>query len=80
MNETGKKMHLFHQIVDDTGIHSATAETLFLLVDLETRRSSQLSESVGNKLQQLELDHKNHGKPDGTGRFVGQSVSSEGSN
>ena len=80
MNGTGKKMHLFHRIIDDTGKLSATAETLLLHVDLKTRRSSQPSESVGNKLQQLELDHKNHGIPDGAGRYVGQSVSSEGSN
>ena len=72
LNGSGKKLHLFHQILVDSDILSATAETLLLHVDLNTRKSSLPLEGVANKLLQYETDHAKLDLPEGVGRFVGQ--------
>ena len=72
LNGSGKKLHLFHRIYVDSDILCATAETLLLHVDLNTRKSSLPLEVVAKKLLKYETDHANLELPEGAGRFVGQ--------
>jgi carnitine 3-dehydrogenase / betainyl-CoA thioesterase len=68
----GKKMHLFHFLKNGDGKLAATAETLLLHVDLNTRSSSLPSEEVGRNLNTYAEAHAQLPMPEGAGRFVGQ--------
>jgi carnitine 3-dehydrogenase / betainyl-CoA thioesterase len=68
----GKKMHLFHFLKNADGKLAATAETLLLHVDLNTRSSSVPSPDVAKKLSEYAQAHACLPMPEGAGQFVGQ--------
>ncbi len=72
LNGAGKKMHLFHRMLNADGDVVATGEYLLIHVDLSTRASSVPGGDVAEKLGDLAARHAALGMPEGAGRFVGE--------
>jgi carnitine 3-dehydrogenase len=66
----GKKMHLFHQMVEGERL-VATAEHMLLHVDLKTRRSAPPAPQIEAALMKLAEAHAALPVPDGLGRAIG---------
>ena len=67
----GKKLHLFHSLVNpDTGVLHATGE--HILLHVAGGESSLPPESIARNLAKLVAAHADLPKPDGLGRHVGQ--------
>ena len=58
MNGQGKKLELYHQMLNSAGEVVSTAEQLLIHVDLTTRKSSLPSEEVATKLAAIEAAHR----------------------
>ena len=67
----GKKMHLFHQMVEGDRL-LATGEHFLLHVSLETRRPSEPSAAILASLGRIAAAHAALPVPEGVGRAVGQ--------
>ena len=67
----GKKLHLFHRLINDEGAVAATMETLLLHVDLKTRRTSEPGGVVVTNLAEMAKNHASLPKPDQLGRAIG---------
>lgn len=70
----GKKLHLFHFLHGDSGQLAATAETLLLHVDLNTRTSCEPEPAVLERLIAIAEKHDELPVPPGSGRHVGQKL------
>lgn len=66
----GKKMHLFHQMVEGDRL-LATGEHFLLHVSLETRKPSAPSPDIEAALVRFAEGHAALGKPEGLGRAIG---------
>jgi len=66
----GKKMHLFHRLLNAEGKVAATVETLLLHVDLTTRRTSLPSDAVMAKLATFAKEHSALPRPDTAGKGI----------
>ena len=66
----GKKMHLFHRLLNAEGEVAATVETLLLHVDLTTRRTSLPSEAVLTKLEAFAREHEGLPRPETAGKGI----------
>ncbi|MEO0691309.1 MAG: carnitine 3-dehydrogenase [Pseudomonadota bacterium] len=67
----GKKLHLFHEMVEGDRL-LATGEHFLLHVSLETRRPSEPSPAIVTALERIASAHADLPAPDGAGRAVGQ--------
>lgn len=67
----GKKLHLFHRLINDEGAVAATIETMLLHVDLKTRRTSEPGGVVATNLVEMAKRHASLPKPDQLGRAIG---------
>jgi carnitine 3-dehydrogenase len=67
----GKKLHLFHRLINDAGAVAATIETMLLHVDLKTRRTSEPGGVVATNLVEMAKRHASLPKPDQLGRAIG---------
>ncbi len=67
----GKKMHLFHEMVEGDRV-LATGEHFLLHVSLETRRPSDPAPRIVAALERVAAAHADLPLPDGAGRAVGQ--------
>ncbi|MEL6463499.1 MAG: carnitine 3-dehydrogenase [Pseudomonadota bacterium] len=67
----GKKLHLFHEMVEGDRL-LATGEHFLLHVSLETRRPSEPSPGILAALERVAAAHASLPVPDGLGRAVGQ--------
>ncbi|NIY99820.1 carnitine 3-dehydrogenase, partial [Salipiger sp. HF18] len=67
----GKKMKLFHRILQEDGSLAATIETLMLHTDLTTRRACLPEPQVQAALETLAAAHAGRPAP-GAGGSVGQ--------
>jgi carnitine 3-dehydrogenase len=69
-----KKVHL-HSVMSKTdGTVVATAEHIYLHVDTNLKKGSPIGEELLVRLAPIAKAHAKLTKPDGVGRFVGQSV------
>ncbi len=69
-----KKVHL-HSVMSKTdGTVVATAEHIYLHVDTKLKKGSPIGEELLKRLKPIAEAHARLAKPDGVGRFVGQSV------
>jgi len=66
----GKKMHLFHRLLNAEGKVAATVETMLLHVDLATRRTSLPSDAVLTKLAGYAQRHARFPRPDTAGKGI----------
>ena len=66
----GKKMHLFHEMVEG-GRVLATGEHFLLHVSLETRKPSAPSPQIEAALARFAEGHQSLPRPDGLGRAIG---------
>lgn len=71
INGAGKKLHLFHRLINDAGVVAATIETMLLHVDLKTRRTSEPAGVVATNLAEMAKRHASLPKPDQLGRAIG---------
>jgi len=71
INGAGKKLHLFHRLINDEGAVAATIETMLLHVDLKTRRTSEPGGVVAINLAEMAKRHAGLPKPDQLGRAIG---------
>ena len=69
----GRKLHLFHRLRNGAGKLAATGEHLLLHVGLGSRRSCPPDAAVEAKLARLRSRHGKLPRPEGAGRFVGES-------
>ncbi|MEL7131747.1 MAG: carnitine 3-dehydrogenase [Pseudomonadota bacterium] len=67
----GKKLHLFHEMVEGDRL-LATGEHFLLHVSLETRRPSEPAPGILAALERVAAAHASLPVPDGLGRAVGQ--------
>lgn len=74
----GKKMHLFHSLYHDDGRLLATGEHMLLHVSLDTRSACKPLEPVLSALSAVAGMHVHLPVPSGSGRAVGQSMSTGG--
>ena len=72
LEETKKKIHLFHEMMGDKGQLLATGEHLLIHVSLTTRRVSEASEPIQEELRKISNRQKNIPRPTRAGRWVGQ--------
>lgn len=70
LNGQGKRMHVFHQLYADERL-CATGEHVLIHVSLETRRPSDPSARIRDRITAIETAHATLPRPDGVGRFVG---------
>jgi carnitine 3-dehydrogenase len=69
-----KKVHL-HSVMSKTdGTVVATAEHIYLHVDTKLKKGSPIGKELLERLEPIAVAHAKLPKPDGVGRFVGQSV------
>ncbi len=68
----GKKMHLFHKMINASNELVATCETFQLHMDLKARATSLPSAEVAEKLSVYAKAHAGMPTPKGAGRYVGQ--------
>lgn len=68
----GKKLHLFHRILNSKNEITATCETFLLHMDLNNRTTSLPSEEVAEKLERYSIAHSSMPVPSSAGRSVGQ--------
>lgn len=66
----GKKMHLFHRLLNSEGAVAATVETLLLHVDLKTRRSALPQAEVAAKLVGFAKEHAGMPRPEAVGKGI----------
>ncbi|MEL6682777.1 MAG: carnitine 3-dehydrogenase [Pseudomonadota bacterium] len=66
----GKKMHLFHRLLNADGEVAATVETMLLHVDLTTRRTSLPSDAVSAKLAAFAKEHEGLPRPETAGKGI----------
>ena len=66
----GKRLHVFHRLLDDAGTVCATVESLMLHVDLTSRRTSAPGPAVAEKLAAWAEAHGELPLPEGTGRAI----------
>jgi len=72
----GKKMHLFHHLYHDNGTLLATGEHMLIHVSLATRSACVPAESILKRLEKIAILHAALPAPEGTGRAVGQGLTS----
>jgi len=69
-----KKVHL-HSVMSKTdGTVVATAEHIYLHVDTKLKKASPIGKELLERLKPIADAHAKLQKPEGVGRFVGQSV------
>jgi carnitine 3-dehydrogenase len=67
----GKKMHLFHRLFHVDGTALATAEQLFIHVDLSSRKASVPTPDVAETLASYAAAHAALPAPEQQGRYIG---------
>ena len=68
---SGKRLHLFHELVDSQGQCLATGEHMLLHVSLESRAASEPGPTVRQRLDEIATHHARLARPLGLGRAVG---------
>ena len=68
---TGKKLHLFHRLFHGDGRLLATAEQLLIHVNLSSRKASEPSPLVSERLGEISAAHAGLDTPEGCGRAIG---------
>ncbi len=67
-----KRLHYFEQLVHATeGFLSATSENLSIHVDMDSKKSAELPQSVLDRLEKMAASHAKLPRPEAAGRSVG---------
>ena len=67
---TGKKMHLFHTLLNHSGKKLATGEHMLLHVNMKTRRATLPTDNVALKLSKMAEAHASYEKPSTAGQAI----------
>ncbi len=72
LDGSGKKLHLFHELLKADGTRVATGEHMLIHVDLETRAACPPKPAVADRLTAYAAQHATLGLPDGAGSAIGK--------
>jgi len=71
LDGAGKKLHVFHRLFHGDGRLLATAEQLFIHVNMTTRSAAEPEPAVQARLQVISAAHAALATPEGCGRAIG---------